>query len=153
MDSKPKYSLLEAKQKLEAYCAYQERCDQEVRQKCRDWKLYAEDTDILISDLISNNFLNEERFARAYASGKFRIKKWGRNKIKTHLKKKAISDYSIRAAMTEIDEEEYLLTLQTLLEKKGALLRESDQWKRRQKLMRYLSSKGYESDLIHEALN
>lgn len=149
---KPKYSLLEAKQKIEAYCAYQERCDAEVRKKLTGWYLHAEDIDILISDLIQNNFLNEERFAQAFVSGKFRIKKWGRVKIKQHLKQKRISDYSIRKGMEEIDPDEYLETLNQLAENKNSQITAKNKWDRLAKLQRYLSSKGYETDLVREAV-
>ncbi len=151
--AKPKYSLLKARQKLEAFCAYQERCDQEIRLKCRSWSMNTKQTEILISELESKNFINEERFARAFASGKFRIKKWGRNKIRMHLKKKAISEYFIKAGMGEIDEEEYLKTILDLIAKKDKLLKEKDKWKRRQKIQRYLSSKGYEMNLVREAMD
>jgi regulatory protein len=148
----PKYSLLEAKQKLEAYCAYQERCDQEIRAKVRPWGMYSEDVDILISDLIQNNFLNEERFASAFVSGKFRIKRWGRIKIKQHLKQKNISNYSTNKALNEIDEEEYLQTLNDLLESKNRLTKATNKWDRLAKLQRYMHSKGYEGDLVREGL-
>ncbi|MFT4602018.1 MAG: regulatory protein [Arenicella sp.] len=108
--------------------------------------------DILISDLIVNKFLNEERFACAFVSGKFRIKKWGRIKIKQHLKQKRISDYSINKGIEEINEEEYLQTLQDLIESKSRLSKFKDKWDRRAKLTRYLNSKGYESYLIAEEL-
>ncbi|MFT5821605.1 MAG: regulatory protein [Crocinitomix sp.] len=149
----PKHSLLEAKQKLEAYCAYQERCDQEIRKKVRPWGMYSEDVDILISDLIQNNFLNEERFASAFVSGKFRIKRWGRIKIRQHLKQKNISNYSINKGLGEIDEQEYLDTLNDLAVSKNALTKAKNKWDRLAKMQRYLQSKGYENDLIREILN
>lgn len=152
MDQQPKYKLLEAKQKVESYCAYQERCDFEVRKKLHDWKMPHDQIDIIISDLITNNFLNEERFACAYVSGKFRIKRWGRIKIKQHLKQKRISDYSIKKGMEEIDEEEYLQSIQDLIASKERLTKFKDKWDRRAKLSRYLGSKGYESYLVIEAL-
>ena len=114
-DSSPKYSLLEAKQKLEAFCAYQERCDFEIRKKLRDWNMHSEDIDVLIADLIVNNFLNEERFAEAYVSGKFRIKRWGKLKIKRELKFRKISDYSINKAMTQIADDAYEQTIKDLI--------------------------------------
>jgi regulatory protein len=147
----PKYGLLEAKQKIESYCAYQERCDAEIRKKLASWFMDAEHVDVLISDLISNNFLNEERFAEAYVSGKFRIKKWGRVKIKRELKSRKISDYSIDKAIKQIDEEEYLETLKSLLEKKN--ISGQNQWEKKAKLKRFLSSKGYESNLIYDLLD
>jgi regulatory protein len=148
----PKYSLLEAKQKLEAYCAYQERCEFEIIQKLRTWNIYSEDIPILIADLITNNFLNEQRFASAYVSGKFRIKNWGRNKIKQHLKQKNISSYSINEGMKEIDPDEYYDTLKKLAENKTALINGKSIWEKRAKLQRYLNSKGYENDLIHAVM-
>lgn len=148
-----KHSLLEAKQKIEAFCAYQERCDQEIRKKIKSWGLYGDDVDILISDLIQNNFLNEERFASAFVSGKFRIKRWGRIKIRQHLKQKNISDYSINMGLKEIDEEEYLQNLHDLLETKNRLITAKNKWDRLAKLQRYIQSKGYENELVREALD
>ena len=148
---KSKYSLLEAKTKLEAYCAYQERCEQDISKKLIDWHISPEDRDILIADLISNNFLSEERFAEAYVSGKFNIKKWGKIKIKNHLKSKRISDYSIRKAMAQIEPDAYEETLQYLAEKKWLQLRGS-QWEKLAKLRRYLHNKGYESDILGDLL-
>lgn len=146
---KPKYSILEAKTKLEAYCAYQERCAYEVYQKLWEWQLYVEDHDVLVADLISNNFLNEERFADAYAGGKFRIKKWGKTKIKTHLKAKQISAYSINKALKSIDNEEYVATLNTLADKKWAQIN-GNHWEKLAKLKRYLHGKGFETDLLND---
>lgn len=149
----PKYGLLEAKTKIEAFCAYQERCDQEIRQKLSEWGMDSDHIDILISDLIQQNFLNEERFASAFVSGKFRIKKWGRIKIKQHLKQKNISTYSINKGLAEIDEVEYFHTLGQLAISKNALTYAKNKWDRLAKLQRYLQSKGYENDLIRETLN
>jgi regulatory protein len=144
------YSFLEAKQKIEAYCAYQERCDFEVRQKLFSWNLNLEDVDALISDLITHNFLNEERFAEAYVSGKFRIKRWGRVKIRQQLKLKKISAYSINKGMSVIDDDEYIKTAKELIESKSRLIKSKNQWDKINKLKRYLSSKGYETELVHE---
>lgn len=147
------YSFLEAKQKIEAFCAYQERCDFEVRQKLFSWNLNLEDADALISDLITHNFLNEERFAEAYVSGKFRIKKWGRVKIRQQLKLKKISTYSINKGMSVIDDDEYLKTAKELIESKSRLIKAKNHWDKINKLKRYLSSKGYETELVHELVN
>ena len=135
---------------MEAYCAYQERCDQEVRKKLKSWNMDNEHIDIIISDLISNNFMNEERFAEAFVSGKFRIKKWGRIKIKRELKFRKISNYSINKALSQIDEEEYLNTLKILIEKKE--IKGKSKWDKQAKLKRYLANKGFENDLINEFL-
>lgn len=150
---KAKYSLIEAKQKVEAFCAYQERCDQEVRKKLHSWQMDSEDVDILIADLISNNFLNEERFARSFVTGKFRIKKWGRIKIRQHLKQKQISEYSIKQGFSEIEENEYTEGLKQLAESKNRLISAKSKWDRMAKLQRFLNSKGYESDLIRDVVN
>jgi regulatory protein len=146
------YSFLEAKQKIEAYCAYQERCDFEVRQKLFSWNLASEDVDALISDLITHNFLNEQRFAEAYVSGKFRIKRWGRVKIRQQLKLKKISAYSINKGMAVIDDDEYIKTAKELIESKSRLIKSKNQWDKINKLKRYLSSKGYETELVHELI-
>lgn len=146
-----KYSLLEAKAKLESYCAYQERCMQEVQKKLVSWSIFYEDQDILISDLISNNFLNEERFAKAYAGGKFRMKKWGKQKIKNHLKQKNISNYSIKKGLEEIELDDYLETITYLADKKWASL-QGDKWEKITKVNRFLFNKGYENEYIQETL-
>jgi len=147
--SECKYSFLEAKSKLEALCAYQERCEFDLLKKLREWKFSDDDSNALIADLIINNFLSEERFAEAYVSGKIRIKKWGRVKIKAHLKQKRISAYSINRGISLIDEEEYLKNINHLTERKIASLQpEGDKYILKGKLVRYLNSKGYENDLI-----
>lgn len=150
--SSPKYSILEAKQKVEAYCAYQERCDYEIRKKLRSWNMHHEDIDVLIADLISNNFLNEERFAEAYVSGKFRIKRWGKLKIMRELKFRQISDYSIKKAMAQIDDEAYWQTAKDLMAYKERMSTFKNDWDRKIKIKRFLASKGYENWLINDLL-
>lgn len=153
MKSECKYSFLEAKHKIEAYCAYQDRCHFEVDQKLISWGFDQEDRDILAADLISNRFLDEERFAKSFVSGKFRIKKWGRIKIKMHLKQKHVTAYSIKEGFKEIDPDEYWETLLSLAKKKASNKKEGDNiWQLRVKVTRFLSSRGFESDLIREAL-
>lgn len=144
------YSFLEAKQKIESFCAYQERCDFEVRQKLYAWSLLTDDVNALISHLISNNYLNEERFAEAYVSGKFRIKKWGRIKIRQQLKLKKISDYSINKAFAQIDDTAYYDMARNLITAKSQLVKSKNKWDKLNKLKRYLASKGFETELIHE---
>jgi len=152
-NQKQQPSFLEAKHKLEVYCAYQERCMQEIEKKLADWGFYGEQSDNLIADLISNNYLNEERFASAYVSGKIRIKKWGRVKIKLNLKQKRISDYSLNKALKEIEEGEYLENLNYLTKKKFEQVKGKNKWDKRAKLQRYLLSKGYENQLVYEAMS
>ena len=147
-----KYSFLEAKAKLEAYCAYQERCAQEITQKLYTWGFSNEDQDILIADLIANNFLNEERFALAYSSGKFNIKKWGRLKIKAHLKHKNISNYSITKALKSIENEANIKTIEVLIDKKIPSLK-GNIWEQKIKLKNFLFQKGFENELINEIIH
>jgi regulatory protein len=155
MNTKKQLSFLEAKHKIEAYCAYQERCEKEIVERLNKWGIYGEQADVIIADLISNNFLNEERFAEAFVSGKIRIKRWGKIKIKQHLKQKQISNYSITKALNSIDDELYLLNLYQLIEKKKKDLKviKGVTWENKGKIQRYLQSKGYENDLIFNALH
>ncbi|MEQ7801222.1 regulatory protein RecX [Pedobacter sp. ASV1-7] len=134
--------------KAEHYCAYQERAQQEIRDKLYEWGLWSADVEELISELIQTNFLNEERFTLAYVSGKFNIKHWGKIKIKQGLKLKRIPDKMIQRALNSIDHDEYLKTIQSLAEKKAALIKEKDAFKRQYKLVSYLMGKGFERDLI-----
>ncbi|GAB5416226.1 MAG: regulatory protein RecX [Crocinitomicaceae bacterium] len=152
MNSDRKYSILEAKTKLEALCAYQERCSQELERKMRTWGLDQEDRDALLADLISNNFLSEERFAEAYVSGKVNIKRWGKIKIRQHLKQKAISDYSIKKALGCIEESVYFGNLKHLTERKFATLKGPDDYNKKVKLYRFLSGKGYETEYVREVV-
>lgn len=132
------------------YCSYQERCHSEVRNKLLSLSFYGEDLEEAISTLIAEDFLNEERYARSYCRGKFRIKNWGRKKIIQHLKQKQVSEYCIQKGLEEIDEAEYELVMQKLLQqKKKELSSEKNTWIRNQKLFRYLSGKGFEQDLIN----
>jgi len=137
-----------ALRKLQKYCAYQDRCHQEVRSKLLDLKIYGDDLEDIIVQLIEENFLNEERFARSYARGKFRIKNWGRTRILQELKRRKISAYCIKKAMEEIEEEDYEQTLLKLLEKKRKQLKEKKPFILKGKLAKYLIGKGYESGLV-----
>src|SRR5690554_2995744 len=118
MNGEDKYSFLEAKQKIEAWCAYRDRCHHEVYNKLRDYGLDDEDTNALLSHLIEFQFLNEQRFADSFVSGKHRIKKWGRNKIIAHLKQKRIPARCIQEALKEINHEEYLKVMYSLASQK-----------------------------------
>ncbi|TZF83620.1 RecX family transcriptional regulator [Pedobacter sp. BS3] len=142
----------QAIEKAEHYCAYQERSQQEVRDKLYDLGMNTSDVDDIISYLISTNFLNEERFALAYTRGKLRQKHWGRLKIKQGLKLKKVSEPLIRKAMRSIDADEYMDILSQILQKKASLLHEKDTFKRYYKLMRFALSRGFETDLISDAL-
>ena len=151
--SRKKLTPQQARSKAEAYCAYQERSQQEVRDKLYLWGLHRADVEEVIAGLITDNFLNEERFAMAYASGKFRINGWGRQKIKQGLQQKAVSTPLIRQALANLDEQEYREKLVDLLRSKARLEKESHPLKRKNKLVRYAFGRGYESELIYELLN
>jgi regulatory protein len=138
--------------KAEHYCAYQDRSQQEVRDRLYQWGLHAASVENVIVQLIDGNFLNEERFANAYASGKFSQKGWGKIKIKQGLKFKRVSDPLIKKALNSINADDYLLMLQKVMEKKAALLNEKDAYKRRYKLQQYALGRGYENDLISDVL-
>jgi regulatory protein len=144
--SDPKVALAKA----EHYCAYQDRAQQEVRDKLYEWGLWPEAVENIISELISAGFLNEERFAKAYATGKFRQKAWG--KIKIGLKLKRVPDVLIKKALLLINGEDYLAALTNILQKKAPLMKEKDSYKRRYKLQQYAMSRGYEGDLILDVL-
>lgn len=148
--SQESYTVEEATKKLEHYCAYQERCHKEVKQKLRDMNMIPEAADIIVVHLLEHNFLNEERFARAYARGKFRIKKWGKYRITLELKRKDIAKFNVNQALTEIDEAEYIEVFNDLSEKKVNSLKESDKYKKRKKLIDYLLYRGWESHLVYE---
>src|SRR5690606_16481600 len=144
---------LQAKKRAESYCAYQERSQQEMRDKLYSWGLHSLDVENIIADLIGENFLNEERFAKAYTSGKFKIKQWGRVKIVNGLKFHRISPRLMKEALEEINPNEYYATLERILVKKSAVLKESDPYKRRIKLAQYALSRGFENNLIFDILN
>lgn len=143
----------QALQKLKQYCSYQERSHYEVKQKLWDLGVRRAEHDEIISALIEEDYLNEERFAKAFAGGKFRMKDWGRKKIYYALKEKQVSEYNIKKAMKEIDDEEYKKILQDLGEKKYALLKDEQYLVRKKKTMDYLLQKGYEADLVTRVVN
>ena len=138
--------------KAEHYCAYQERSQQEVRDKLYEWGLHSAQVESLIVQLIQTNFLNEARFANAYVQGKFNQKGWGKQKIKQGLKFKKVSDVLIKKALNTIDDDDYSGTLKQILEKKARLLGEKDPFKKRYKLHQYALSRGYENDIVSDIL-
>jgi len=155
MKQKPekKYtSKADALVKLQRYCAYQDRCHAEVRTKLIELGCYGQDLEEVMASLIEDRFLDEERFARSFARGKFRMKQWGRNRIQQELKLRKISDYCIRKAMEEIKEAEYLQTLKEVLEKRASQIAEADDFARKGKLAQYAMSRGFESELVWKML-
>ena len=142
----------QALQKLRHYCAYQERSHTEVKEKLYSFKLRKDEVEELISRLIEDDYLNEERFAKLFAGGRFRIKKWGRIKISNELKLKKVSAYNIKTGLKEIEEAEYIKALQQLAEKKWKDLKGEQYIVRQVKTRNYLLQKGYEPNLINNEI-
>jgi regulatory protein len=147
-----KLTINEARLKLEYYCSYQERCHQEVVQKCYDLGMKSNEVDAIVVHLLQNNFLNEERFARSFARGKHRIKHWGKIRIVNELKQRQIAAPNIKYALTEISEEEYQDTLDKLAERHWETIMERNPQKKKKKFCDYLLRKGWESNLVYEKL-
>ena len=146
-------SLLAALQKAKHYCAYQERCRREVLGKLYSFGLHKNEVEPLLTQLIEEDFLNEERFAIAYTGGKFRIKHWGREKIKYALKQKQVSDYCIRKALASIANSDYNKTFNSIADKKLQLLKsEKNIFIKKRKMTDYLQQKGFEIKLINDYL-
>lgn len=153
MESTKTYTVEEAKKTLENYCVYQERCHSEVREKLKKMRMIPQAIDLVIVHLIEHDFLNESRFAKAFVSGKFRIKKWGKNRIKLELKKRDISSYNINKALNEISDLEYLETFHNLAEKKINSTRETNVLKKKKKVADYLLYRGWESHLVYDKVS
>ena len=153
MIKKPSFTVDEIKRKLEQYCVYQDRCHKEVTQKMRDFNLIPEAKEMILLSLIQENFLNEERFAKSFARGKFRIKNWGKQRIIRELKFRDISAYNIKTALKEIDEQEYIASIYRITENRNEVLSESDGYKRKKKLIDFLMRKGFETELIYKVVN
>lgn len=146
-------SLLIALQKAKYYCAYQERCHSEVRDKLYSFKLHKNEVEELLTQLIEEDCLNEERFALLFSGGKFRIKHWGKEKIKYALKQKQVSDYCIRKALAAIPTSDYNTTFFSVADKKLATLKsEKNIFIKKRKMKDYLQQKGFELKLINEYL-
>ncbi len=148
MSSTPKYPPIETLQRLKLWCDRQERCQSDVRKKLNTWAYYGDEAESFIVELILANYINESRFAKAYCSGKFRIKSWGRIKIRYSMKQKGISEACIREGLEEIDEEEYLQCLKNLIEKRMKSSNDLSTYPKQAKMANYLRNKGFEVDLI-----
>lgn len=148
------YTLEEAKRKIERYCVYQERCHQDIEKKLKEMRMIPQAIDEIITHLIQHNFLNETRFAQAFARGKFTQKKWGKIRITHELKMRKISAYNIKLALKEISNSAYLDTFYTLAEKRLKQLEaETNSTKKRKKIADYLLYRGWESAMIYEFIN
>jgi regulatory protein len=149
-----KLTPLQALPKLKQYCAYQERCHSEVKEKLYSYGVYNNDAEEIISKLIEEDYLNEERFAIHFAGGRFRIKQWGKVKIKYELKQKGVSEYCIKTALKNINADDYEKLLQKLLEQKIKTLKsEKNIFIKKRKLQDFLLQRGFENDLVREAVN
>lgn len=147
------YTPEQAMNKGMAYCAYQERCHNEVKNKLYEWGLHKKDVEEVVSRLITDGYLNEERFAVAFAGGKFRIKRWGRSRIKRELEMRDISPYCIKKGLQEIPDSDYRKVIKKYIADKKKEVRESNPLKKKYKIASYIISKGFEPDWVWEALN
>ena len=144
------YTVDEALEKLMRFCAYQERCHQDVRNKLRSMNMIDDAIDHIIVKLIEDDYLNESRFAITFVRGKFRIKKWGKKRLISELQKKGLSKFTINQAISEIQEEEYIRTFHELAEKRVQALKDSDKRKQMRKLADYLLYRGWEAHMVYE---
>ena len=153
MLKKKSYSLNEAKKKLENFCSYQERCHKEVKEKLRELGMIQSASQEIIAQLIQEDYLNETRFAKNFARGKFRIKNWGRNRISRELKSRNISDYNIKMGMQEFTDIEYEETFYNLIEKRKKSVEHLPIDQQKKKIFSYLSYRGWEHEKIYDALS
>jgi len=147
------FTVGEAKKRMERYCSYQERCHQEIEKKLNEMRLINEAKELIILHLLEHDFLNEERFSRSFARGKFRIKKWGKQRIIRELKFRNISEYNIKSALQEIDEDDYDKIFNELAQKRILNIKETDINKKRKKLADYLLYRGWETDMVYKKLS
>ncbi len=150
--NKNKWTRETALSHLYRWCSAQDRCHSEVRYKLIEHQIYGDDLEDIISHLISEGFLNEERFARSFVRGKYRMKKWGRRKILQELKRKQISDYCIKKGMKEIDEEEYYENMMHLIQRKASTVKVKNKFDFSKKISAYMLQKGYAFDEFSEEL-
>ena len=152
MQKKKSYTVDELQKKMEYYCVYQDRCHQEVERKMNEHQLIPEAQEKILLYLMQHNFLNEERFSKSFARGKFRIKNWGKQRIVRELNFRNISSYNIKTALKEINEEDYLQTIYRITENKNNNISEKNIHKRKKKLTDFLLRKGFEYDLIFKTV-
>ena len=153
MQTKKTYTVDEALKNMERYCSYQERCHKEVTQKLYSMYMIPEAIELIVVKLMQDNFLNEERFAKAFVSGKFRIKKWGKQRLTRELKQRDIGKTLINMALQTISDHEYLNTFHAIAEKKAESIKETNILKKKKKLADYLFYRGWESHLVYDKVN
>ena len=152
IQNKKSFTVDEFQKKLEHYCVYQDRCHQEVERKMGEYQLIPEAQEKILLHLMQHNFLNEERFSKSFARGKFRIKNWGKQRIVRELNFRNISSYNIKTALKEINKEDYLQTIYRITENKNNNISEKNIHKRKKKLTDFLLRKGFEYDLIFKTV-
>jgi regulatory protein len=138
--------------KIRGFCAYQERCIHDVQEKLREWKVGEKQAEKIIEQLTREDYLNEERFARSFAGGKFRINHWGKTKIIYELERRQVPDLIIQIGLEEINDEEYIETLKEILQRKNREIKEKDPIKRKQKLIAFGLQKGFHYGLVKEVV-
>jgi regulatory protein len=149
-NKKSTYTLEEARRKMEKYCIYQDRCHQEIEKKLREMGMIQQASEVIQLHLMEHDFVNEERFARSFARGKFKIKKWGKKRIVNELKQREVSNYNIEAGLSEIDPIEYQNTLEEIGRRRFENVRETNTLKKRKKVADFLLRKGFESHKVYE---
>lgn len=147
------YTLEQALSRLQRYCTYQDRCHIEVERKLTEMRMIPQAKEQIIMSLIEDDYLNEERFALAFVKGKFRIKKWGRIRLKAELKKRQISKYLIKSALEQISEKDYLFTFEELANRKANSIKADSILLKKKKLADYLIYRGWESSLVNNKVN
>ncbi|MDG1719243.1 MAG: regulatory protein RecX [Flavobacteriales bacterium] len=153
MQNNKVYTVKEATERIQSYCAIQDRCQWEVEKKMKEWGISDKIIENILTDLILDKFVNEERFSESFCRGKFRIKRWGKVKIKNELKIKKISNNCIDKGLLQIEKKEYMKVLKDLYLKKRDSLKDTNQFVRKGKIAKHLQQKGFESKLIWELIN
>jgi len=147
------FTVNEIEFKLKQYCSYQDRCHNEVEKKLKTFDVISEVKEQIISNLISENYLNETRFCKSFVRGKFKIKNWGKRKITLELNSRKVSNYNLKEGLKEINEIDYLDKLETLFNKKLASLDHLSLINKKKKILSFLLYRGWETNLIYEKLN
>ena len=152
MHNKRVYDINIAIERIKNYCALQDRCQWDVIQKLREWGLQQATKDHILEILITNKFIDEERFSTSFCRGKFRIKNWGKRKIVNELRRKQISSICINTGLKEIDENEYNLVLEKLFYQKGSSIKDKNQFIRKTKIANFLIQRGFENNLVWDKI-
>lgn len=153
MQNNKVYTVKEATERIQSFCAIQDRCQWEVEKKMKEWEISDEIIENILTDLILDKFVDEQRFSESFCRGKFRIKRWGKVKIKNELKIKKISKNCIDKGLLQIENEEYMEVLKYLYIKKRNSLKDTNQFIRKGKIAKHLQQKGFESNMIWEVIN